>query len=150
MPDVICNSSCLIALDNIAMAPLLQSVYGHIAITEEVRNEFGKEPEKWIEIKRVTDRVALAVLETQVDLGEASTIALGLEIQNSLLILDDLKARKLANQLHLKYTGLLGILVKAKRQGILPSVRDVLRQLRSVNFRISVAMEQEILRLAQE
>ncbi|GAK49802.1 hypothetical protein U14_01026 [Candidatus Moduliflexus flocculans] len=150
MPDVICNSSCLIALDNIAMVPLLQSIYGLMTITEEVRNEFGKEPEKWIEIKRVADRATLAVLETMVDLGEASTIALGLETPNSLLILDDLKARKLANQLHLKYTGLLGILVKAKQQGVLPSVRDVLRQLRSVNFRISVAMEQEILRLAQE
>lgn len=150
MPDVICNSSCLIALDNIDMTPLLQAVYGHIIITEEVHAEFGKEVEAWIEIKEVTDRTKLAVLETAVDLGEASTIALALETPNALMILDDLKARKLATQLHLTFTGLLGILVKAKQQGVLQSVSAVLEQLKAVNFRISTDMECEILRLAGE
>lgn len=42
MPDVICNSSGLIALDNIDMLFLLKAVYGRIIITEEVREEFGK------------------------------------------------------------------------------------------------------------
>jgi len=150
MPDVICNSSCLIALDNIEMRSLLNSMYGRIFITEEVHAEFGKDVESWIEITHVTDRTKLAVLHTTVDLGEASTIAFSLETPNSLMILDDLKAGKLATLLHLKFTGLLGILVKAKQQGIISSVRDVLEKLQSVNFRISTAMEREILRLAQE
>ncbi len=150
MPDVICNSSCLIALDNINMRDLLKSVYGRISITEEVRKEFDKDVESWIDIKQVADRTTLAVLHMTVDLGEASTIALALETPNSLMILDDLKARKLAAHLHLKFTGLLGILAKAKQQGVLHSVRDVLTKLQSANFRISAAMEQEILRLAHE
>lgn len=150
MPDVICNSSGLIALDNIDMLFLLKAVYGRIIITEEVREEFGKDAETWIIVTHVTDRTRLAVLQATVDLGEASTIALALESPNSLMILDDLKARKLAAYLHLKFTGVLGILVKAKQQGVLDSVRDVLRRLQAVNFRISPAMEQEILRLAQE
>ena len=121
-----------------------------ISITEEVRKEFGKDVESWIEIKQVTDRTRLAVLQMTVALGEASTIALALETSNPLMILDDLKARKLATHLRLKFTGLLGILVKAKQQGILHSVRDVLSKLQTVNFRVSPKMEREILRLAQE
>ena len=48
------------------------------------------------------------------DAGEASAIALASELQPSLLIIDDLKGRKLAEQLHLTYTGTLGICLKAR------------------------------------
>lgn len=150
MPDVICNSSCLIALDNIERIDLLRSLYGQIVITEEVYQEFGKTVDAWIVIKHVANRAQLAVLEMTVDLGEASTIALALEMPGTLMILDDLKARKLATHLHLPFTGLLGMLVKAKQQGILASVRAVITQLQTVNFRISADMEREILRLAHE
>ena len=150
MPDVICNSSCLIALDNIERIDLLRSLYGQIVIIEEVYQEFGKTVDAWIVIKHVANRAQLAVLEMTVDLGEASTIALALEMPGTLMILDDLKARKLATHLHLPFTGLLGMLVKAKQQGILASVRAVITQLQTVNFRISADMEREILRLAHE
>jgi predicted nucleic acid-binding protein len=86
-----------------------------------------------------------------VDLGEASTIALALQVaEDNVMILDDLKARKLAKQLQLKFTGLLGILLKAKQQGIISSVTDILTQLKSVNFRFSEKLEKEVLKLADE
>jgi len=66
------------------------------------------------------------------------------------MILDDLKARQVAKNLNLKFTGLLGIILKAKQKGIVSSVKDVTNKLKSVNFRISQAMENEILRLADE
>jgi len=85
-----------------------------------------------------------------VDLGEASTIALSLELTDNLMILDDKKARTLANNLNFKFTGLLGVILKAKQQEIIPSVLEVLNKLKSVNFRISDAIENEVLRLANE
>lgn len=48
------------------------------------------------------------------DSGEASAIALSLEIENSLLLIDDLKARKIANRLHLNYSGTFGLILRAK------------------------------------
>lgn len=51
----------------------------------------------------------------KVDAGEASAIALALEMELPLLILDDLKGRKLASSLNLRYTGTLGVLVTAKQ-----------------------------------
>lgn len=150
MPDVICNSSCLIALDNIGKVSLLRDLYGVISITTEVLNEFGKSVETWIHVTTVTNQQQLQVLHTLVDLGEASTIALALEYPNSVMILDDQKARKLAAHLHLKFTGLLGILVKAKQLGFIQSVGEILQQLKAVNFRVAPAMEIEIMRLAEE
>ena len=57
------------------------------------------------------------------NLGEASAIALAAESQQpSLLIIDDMKDRKLAQKLNLTITGTLGLILAAKREGILPQI----------------------------
>jgi predicted nucleic acid-binding protein len=151
MPEVISNTSCLIILDNIDRLDILQKLYQTIHITEEVAQEFGKPLANWMMVNVVRDKNYLRLLNTNVDLGEASTIALAVQmLGNPVMILDDLKARKLAKQLELKYTGLLGILLKAKQQKIIVSVSDILVQLRQVNFRFSEKLETEVLKLAGE
>ena len=150
MPNIISNTSCLIALDNIGMINILKNLYGKIVISTEVSHEFGKHVEDWIKIKQVKDRNYLKILNTLVDLGEASTIALALEFNNALTILDDSKARKLAKNLKVKYTGLLGVLLKAKDKNVISSVKEVLFKLKSDNFFISLSIEKEVLRLANE
>ena len=72
---------------------------------------------EWILIQEVRDLKYQEFLETQVDLGEASAIALAKELSGSILLLDDLKARKLASKLNLKFTGTLGVFHKAKLAG---------------------------------
>jgi predicted nucleic acid-binding protein len=52
------------------------------------------------------------LIVSQIDLGEASAIALAKEIESLLLLPDDLKARKLAAKLNLKFTGTLGVIYK--------------------------------------
>jgi predicted nucleic acid-binding protein len=150
MPNIISDSSCLIALDNIGMISILKDLYEKIYITEEVYSEFGQSIENWIEIKPVENKNYLRILNQLVDLGEASTIALSLELTDNLMILDDKKARTVANNLNLKFTGLLGVILKAKQQKIIPSVSHLLSRLKSVNFRISEVIENEVLRLASE
>jgi predicted nucleic acid-binding protein len=55
-------------------------------------------------------------LEREIDSGEASAILLALEIHGSILIIDDLKGRKVASQMSLKYSGTLGLILKAKQE----------------------------------
>jgi predicted nucleic acid-binding protein len=151
MPKIISNTSCLIVLDNINALYILQQLYQEILITPEVAHEYAKPLENWMTMIEIKDRNYLRILNASVDLGEASTIALALQIQeDNIMILDDLKGRKLAKQLQLKFTGLLGILLKAKQQQIIPSVFDILKQLRKANFRISPKLENEVLKLAGE
>jgi predicted nucleic acid-binding protein len=151
MPKIISNTSCLIILDNINSLAILQKLYQRIYLTEEVAEEYGKPLESWMNIITVKDKNYLRILNTTVDLGEASTIALALQMtEDNVMILDDLKARKLAKQLQLKFTGLLGILLKAKQQKIISSVAEILTQLKNVNFRVSEQLEKEVLKLAGE
>lgn len=119
MPSiVISDTSSLILFDKIGELELLNKVYDSIVTTPEIASEFGDNLPDWIHIQKVKDYKYLEFLETQVDLGEASAIALAKEIDGSLLLLDDLKARKLAIKLNLKFTGTLGVFHKAKQSGI--------------------------------
>lgn len=89
-------------------------------------------------------------METQVDRGEASAIALAAEFEDVTLVLDDLKARKLALKLKLKTTGVLGVIHKAKQMSIIPNVKPLIDKLLMTNFRISNNIVDEILKLNNE
>ncbi len=66
------------------------------------------------------------------DAGEAEAIALAIEMQANLLLLDERRGRAIAKQLGLTVTGLLGILVVAKQQGHLVALKPVLHALITV------------------
>lgn len=90
------------------------------------------------------------LLELQIDKGESSAIALALEIPESTLILDDFKARKIADKLGLTYTGTLGVIIKAKLKGIVPSIRPIINKMKQTDFRLSAEIELYALRQAKE
>ncbi len=98
---IISDTSCLIILANIGELDLLQKVYGQIITTIEIATEFGEVLPDWIEIKTVIDTYRQQLLEMQIDKGESSAIALALETPDCTIILDDYKARKIADHLGL-------------------------------------------------
>lgn len=73
-------------------------------------------------INQVENKRFFTFLESEVDSGEASVIALAFEKIDAILILDDLKARNLAKKLQLDFTGTLGLILKAKQLGIIPLI----------------------------
>ena len=77
----------------------------------------------------------------QIDKGEASAIALAIELSDSVVILDDYKARKLAESLGIQIIGTIGIIIKAKRQGVIESIKPFLQKIRQTDFRISEEIE---------
>jgi predicted nucleic acid-binding protein len=83
-------------------------------------------------------------------LGEASALALAKETDNALLLLDDLKARKLASKLKLKYTGSLGVINKAKQLGIIKQVKPLIDKIILTDFRIADNIVSEILKINNE
>ncbi len=141
MPEttVIVNTSPLLYLHQVGQLELLQKLYRKVTVPLAVTSELEVGTKQGIDVPKIDaiewiqiHPVASAVLVPAViDLGqgEAEVLALGLEIPNSLLIFDDKLARRIADLYHLKYTGTLGILVKAKQLGYLASVAPVIRQL---------------------
>ncbi len=151
MPDiVISDTSCLILLDKIKELDLLKKVYKNIVTTPEVAREFVEELPEWIKLESVKDRKYQEFIQTQVDLGEASAMALAKEKDNPLLLLDDLKARKLASKLNLRFTGTLGLINKAKQVGVISKIKPLLDKLVSSDFRISEKIIDELLKINGE
>lgn len=147
---IISDTSCLILLDNIGELSILNKLFGNITTTSEVAGEFGRLLPPWIEIKEPINKNYQSIIEASLDKGEASAIALAIELDNCLLIIDDLKGRKFAHQLGLTIIGNIGVIVDAKLAGIIPSIKPILSKIKSTNFRITEQLELLILKLAGE
>lgn len=147
---IISDTSCFIILSNIGELDLLQKIYEKVTTTIEVAAEYGQQLPDWVEIKSAADKYKQQILEMQIDKGEASAIALAIEITNSTIILDDIKARKIAEHLGLKITGTIGVIVKAKLNNIIPSIKPYLIKIRQTNFRLSTEIEKQALKEAEE
>lgn len=145
---VIADTSCFILLNKIEEIEILKKLFQTIYTTTDVLKEYGKSLPGWIIIKEPKDSHYQEIIELEIDKGEASVIALSYEIENSLLILDDLKARKLADKLQLDYTGTFGVIVKAKQSGKINSVKPILDKIKLTNFRFSDKIFSEILKQA--
>jgi predicted nucleic acid-binding protein len=161
-PDslVIVNTSPLLYLHQVGCLELLQQLYGTITVPPAVPQELevGKlqgvdVPEvnsiEWIQIRPVA---SATIIPAVIDLGqgEAEVIALGLENPDSLLIFDDSLARRIADLYSLKYTGTLGVLVKAKQAGYVSAVAPVIAMLRSKGMWLTDKIINDVLRFSGE
>lgn len=142
------DTACLIGLERIGRLDLLTTLVDPVLVPSAVAGEFGSEPE-WMNVLPVADKGMVRALGLVVDPGEAEAIALAYEKQLR-IILDDRKAREAAHSLGLRVTGTVGLLVLAKRAGIIPAVGTVLDELDRSGFRVSTGLRLEALRLAGE
>ncbi len=134
---IIADTSCLIVLQKINRLHLLKDIFEEIIITKEIAYEYREELPIWIITKKVKDKLSKHILEIDLDKGEASAIALGLENKDVLILIDERKGRKKATDLGLKIMGTLGVIINAKERGILKSVIEELEKLIEVDFRMS-------------
>ena len=147
---LICDTTALIILEKIGNLSLLKELFKEVYVTDEVIAEFGSELPDWIKVQNPVDNIRVAILETQLDLGEASAISLALELQNPLLLIDERKARRIAKQLNLKIIGTLGVLLLAKKENKILNLKPIIREMRKFGFRLSDKLDKEILLLANE
>lgn len=84
------------------------------------------------------------------DRGEASAIAFAIEQGDCLLIIDDLKGRKYAQQLGVRITGSLGVIIDAKLSGHTQSVKSILDKIKKTDFRLTEELERKTLEKSNE
>lgn len=75
---------------------------------------------------------------------------MGIESQDPVVVLDDTLARRVAETLDLRLTGTLGLLLDAKRAGLIPLVSPLLDQLQTLRFRLALHTRATVLKLAGE
>jgi len=158
---VIVNSSPLIFLAKLGLLDVLGELFEEVYITDGVYHETVVEGHGHDEalliaeasfLRRVSIRnhELFRFLLEMIDYGEAETIVAALENKFDLVILDDKDARKVARGFGLKVTGTLGILLLARRKGLIPAVGPYIEELRKHGFRISEDVLGKILESAGE
>lgn len=159
---VVSDTSCISGLFLINQARLLGLLYGTVIIPNAVWDEFltlekfGFTPLsilKTLEIQVQTPKnlALIDVLKEQLDPGESEAIVLAKEIDAQLLLLDERQGTTIARRMGLKTTGILGVLLEAKEQGLIQGLKPLLADLRiKAGFWLSDSLEKEILKSAGE
>jgi len=137
-------------LDKIDELELLKKMGREVYVTPIILKEFGKGLPDWISVVSPENSHYQQILEMDLDEGEASAIALSLEMKNPILMIDELKGRKVAKKLNLRYSGTFGLILKAKQIGLINSVRPILEKIKSTNFRFDEKLFEKVLEQAGE
>ena len=157
---VVVDTTPIIALALIDKLDLLQQLYGQVVIPPAVQVEVLAggprgvgSPElreaAWLQTVSLEDP-GRADLIPDLNRGEAEVVALAQELGADLVIVDERLARRHARRLGLRLTGTLGVLLKAKRLGMIPSIAPLVDQLRRGGIRLGDAVVTEVLKLANE
>lgn len=147
-PFIISDSTCLIGLERIRALEVLPALFDPIVIPQEVHREFGITL-PWLHVEIPSNEALVASLKLMIDDGEAEAIALAYEKQGR-VILDDRHARKVAARLGVTMIGTVGVLILAKRQGLIPLLKPLLEKLAENNFYISDELKEEAFTLVGE
>lgn len=157
---VVSNTTPVSNLIRIGRLALLGEIFGRIAIPIQVAEELDRGEHvlgRWREAPGADCLSVLAPesgpflhqLSLQLDAGEAGAIALAVD-HGALVLLDEVAARKIAAHHQLRLTGTLGILVEAKRLGLVATVRPLMEALEREGFHVSTKLRARVLHEAGE
>jgi len=151
---VISDTSSVSALLRIGQSDLLQRLYGEVLIPEAVRDEllafFPSLPE-FLHCRQILNTGEVGRLCEELDLGEAEAIVLARESHADILLMDELTGRRVAAREGVPIIGLMGVLIEAKNDGLVASIRPLIEKLETeADFRLSVEFKQSTLRRAHE
>ncbi len=131
------------------MLDLLNRFYAEVVVPQAVAEEFGEALPPWMRVEQAGNRALVQALRSTLGRGEAEAIALAIDIQGGVVVLDDKRARRTATDLDIDKTGTLGLLLKAKADGILDSMEEALATLETAGFRISDELRTAVLEMAK-
>lgn len=165
MPCIVADTSPLFYLAVLGRLSLLRELYGRLTVPDSVWAEaLVGDPEipntkpaleaaresGWIIIRPCVPPL-MDLRLADLDAGERDALTLAVALRADLVIIDELEGRAEAVRLGLTITGTVGVLIEAKRRGLLPAIGPELRRLQDeTTFWLSRHMEQTALRLAGE
>lgn len=140
---------------------LLPQLFGQVIIPQGVFIELqeGQHPAailvknlSWLKVVVVQNRQEVERLQqlSKLDLGESEAIILAEEMGAVQLLIDEKAARKVALERNLPLIGTIGVLLLAKRRGLLDSVNKVLNKMEEQGMRVSNHLYEQAMTLAQE
>lgn len=160
MPELICNTSAMQALHQLGLLDLLSSLGSSVCVPGAVCTELaagralGADVPDPVRLSWATTRSPRATptlpRSASLGAGERDVLWLAMETADSVAVLDDRDARRVAAQLGIPLTGTLGLLVDAKRRALISAVAPLLDDLERHNFHMSPRTRNAILKAAHE
>ena len=156
---VVSDTSAITNFLQVGQLSLLQKLFQKVFITPQVYSELCEiESQKteidklvWIGVIEPHNTILIHDLERRIDIGEASSIALAIELNADYLLIDERKGRNEAEKLGLKITGIIGVLLRAKSEKHIELIKPILYQLQQeANFRIHPSLYDKVLEIADE
>jgi uncharacterized protein len=159
---VVSNTSPTFYLSTIGQLDLLRQLYGEIIIPTAVFNEITNVGNtdasaaigltiSWIQTRPVSDQAFINALSVELDPGEAEAIALAVELKADRPLIDERLGRAAAMRSALQVTGVLGILIAAKRRNLIQEVKPLLDALiEQVGFWVDERLYAEVLQTVGE
>ncbi|MCU0348462.1 MAG: DUF3368 domain-containing protein [Saprospiraceae bacterium] len=159
---IVSDTSPISNLILIGRLSLLREMYQVVVVPPKVHAEvlaledFGEDisaytTAEWFEIKAPEDVALVQQLLEKLDEGEAEAIALAKELSADFLLIDERRGWKIADEMGISSIGLIGILLKAKKAGLIDAVMDVVDELRNkAEFWIKESFYEQIKALADE
>lgn len=153
---IVGDSGPLIALAILGQLDLLPRLYRRVVVPRSVWEEItvaGAGLPGALEVSRVTwfeiqqaEPQHLLTLAVLVDRGEAEAIALAMDNPGSTVLLDDAQARRVAERFGVVRIGTLGILRRAKKNGLLSAIRPLINQLQASGIYMRQSLIDAVLR----
>jgi uncharacterized protein len=134
---VVCNAGPLIALAGVAQLALLRELYSRVLVPEPVIEEIVRSgagrvgaieigSAHWLEVVPPPAELD-ALLAAELGIGESAVLRVAARLRAPLVLIDERRARRIATQVYgLKVRGTAGVLVQAKRAGLVPTIRPLL------------------------
>jgi predicted nucleic acid-binding protein len=163
MPTV-SNTSPISNLASIGQLDLLKLQFPVVLIPEAVAAELAAHPDpsaraliraaiddQWIRIATVANSRLLRILLWQLHRGEAEAIALAADLNADVVLIDEQEGRMLASKAGLPVTGVLGLLLRAKRLGHIAALKPAIDLLRTkAGFFVAPSLEARVVAAAGE
>ena len=151
---VVSDTSPITTLLQIGRVDLLERLYEDVLVPEAVREELSHAHlslPAFFKYRAVKNRQEVERLLADIDPGEAEAIVLAKEIHADLLLIDETEGRIVAAREGMRFIGLIGVLLQAKHDGYIPSLRNIIRELETkTTFHLSEAMKTKSLQIAGE
>ena len=157
---VFLNTSPIQYIHQLGLIHIIKELFGRVYVPAEVHEELNSGRKEGVELPNLEGMDFIKIIEPKVssfselvrDLGKGETavILLGLENPGSLVILDDLLARRVAKSLGVKLTGTAGVLINAKMKGLVDDISPYLDKLEHFGFHLAHEHKSLILKKAGE
>jgi predicted nucleic acid-binding protein len=164
LPDpprcIVCNSGPLIALAGIRQLDLLSKLYSSIVTPSAVQQEITGARQfshqtaifsvAWLKVQGLTGPLD-PLLSSELGPGEAEVIALAHELRAGRVLIDERKGRRIAKLVYgLTVTGTGGILLEAKRTGLVTEIRPLMVAMKKNGYFLSDRLVEAVCQAAAE